>query len=61
MCQASLDLRQKDVKGGKGRLPIVYITQLIGLCLGIGPGELGLNRLMASPDVVLQALGSKGS
>jgi heterodisulfide reductase subunit B len=63
MCQASLDLRQKDVKSGqgKGRLPIVYITQLLGLCLGIGPAELGLNRLMAPPDAVLQALGSRGS
>jgi len=63
MCQASLDLRQKDMKGGtgKGRLPIVYITQLLGLCLGIAPAELGLNRLMAAPDVVLRAVGSKGS
>ena len=63
MCQASLDLRQNEMKGGagKGRLPIVYITQLLGLCLGIGPGELGLNRLMAPPDAVLQALGSKGT
>jgi heterodisulfide reductase subunit B len=63
MCQASLDLRQKDMKAGagKGRLPIVYITQLLGLCLSIGPAELGLNRLMASPDAVLLAVGSKGS
>jgi len=61
MCQASLDLRQKDSKGGERRLPIVYITQLLGLSLGIEPGELGLNRLMVSPDAVLRAVGSKGS
>jgi heterodisulfide reductase subunit B len=63
MCQASLDLRQKDIKSGegKGRLPIVYITQLLGLCLGLEPGELGLSRLMAPPDAVLRALSLKGS
>ncbi|MCX5997423.1 MAG: CoB--CoM heterodisulfide reductase iron-sulfur subunit B family protein [Chloroflexi bacterium] len=62
MCQASLDLRQKDMQKQTGRryeMPIVYITQLLGLCLGIPPRELGLNRLMVSPAGVLQYLGSK--
>jgi len=62
MCQASLDLRQKDMQKKSGRpyeMPIVYITQLLGLCLGISPAELGLNRLMVSPDAVLQAISAK--
>jgi heterodisulfide reductase subunit B len=62
MCQASLDLRQEDMQKQSGRrdkLPIVYITQLLGLCLGIPGKELGLNRLMVSPTAVLQSLGSK--
>jgi len=62
MCQASLDLRQKDMQKKSGRpyeTPIVYITQLLGLCLGISPAELGLNRLMVSPDAVLQAISAK--
>jgi len=62
MCQASLDLRQKDMQKKTGRryeMPIVYITQLLGLCLGIPPKELGLNRLMVSPASVLHSLGSK--
>jgi len=63
MCQASLDLRQKDMQrlsGKRYEMPIVYVTQLLGLCLGIPPKELGLSRLMVSPSAVLQSLSAKG-
>jgi heterodisulfide reductase subunit B len=59
MCQSSLDLRQKDMKKATGKrfnMPILYITQLIGLCLGISPKELGVDRLMVSPAAVLKAV-----
>jgi len=59
MCQASLDLRQKDMRKKYGRdyeMPIVYVTQLLGLCLGIAPKELGFNRLMVPASAVLQSL-----
>ncbi len=59
MCQSSLDLRQKDIEKETGRqydIPVVYITQLLGLCLGISKRELGLNRLMVSPSTVLQTI-----
>jgi heterodisulfide reductase subunit B len=59
MCQASLDLRQKDIEKGTGQkldMPVVYITQLLGLCLGIPQKELGLNRLMVAPKAILQAI-----
>jgi len=62
MCQASLDLRQKDMKKETGRdykIPIVYVTQLLGLCLGLAPKELGLNRLMVPASAVLQSLSVK--
>jgi len=62
MCQASLDLRQKDMQRRSGRsykMPIVYVTQLLGLCLGIPPGDLGLNRLMVPPTAVLQSLSER--
>jgi heterodisulfide reductase subunit B len=62
MCQASLDLRQQDMPKQSGRrysMPIVYITQLLGLCLGIPGKELGLNRLMVAPTAILQSLGAK--
>jgi heterodisulfide reductase subunit B len=40
----------------------VYITQLLGLGLGISPGKLGLNKLMVSPSSVLEKMeaGSDG-
>jgi heterodisulfide reductase subunit B2 len=59
MCQASLDLRQKDIEKETGKkldMPVVYITQLLGLSLGIPQKELGLNRLMVGPEAILQAI-----
>jgi heterodisulfide reductase subunit B len=61
MCQTSLDLRQKDIEKATGKrynMPVVYITQLIGLCLGIPPRELGLDRLMVAPGAVVKAAGT---
>ena len=61
MCQISLDLRQKDIEKVTGKrydMPVVYITQLVGLCLGISPKELGFNRLMVTPAAVIKATGT---
>jgi len=60
MCQINLDLRQLDIERQMGksyRMPVVYITQLIGLCLGLSPDELGLDKLMISAADVIQAVG----
>lgn len=60
MCQTSLDLRQKDMEKATGRrfgMPVIYFTQLIGLCLGIPAAKLGLDRLVVSPVKVLKAIG----
>jgi len=60
MCQTSLDLRQKDIEKANGKryhLPVVYITQLLGLCLGISPKELGFDRLMVTPTAITRAIG----
>ena len=59
MCQINLDLRQLDIKKQLGKnydMPIIYITQLIGLCLGISPEKLGLNKLMISPLKVIESI-----
>ena len=59
MCQANLDLRQSDINKETGRdynMPIVYITQLLGLCLGISQSELGLSKLMVAPSTVVDAV-----
>ena len=59
MCQVNLDLRQADIARAMGRryaLPVLYITQLLGLCLGLEPGKLGLKRLMVSPERVVEKI-----
>lgn len=58
LCQSSLDLRQAQVNRQYGtdlHIPILYFTQLIGLALGMGSKELGLSKLMVSPDSLLRA------
>jgi heterodisulfide reductase subunit B len=65
MCQVNLDLRQQDIKKQIGRdyqIPIVYITQLLGLAFGISPGGLGFNKLMVTPSRILEKVeaGSDG-
>lgn len=59
MCQINLDMRQLDIARSKGNrydMPVLYITQLLGLCLGIAPERLGLNKLMISPARVIKAV-----
>jgi heterodisulfide reductase subunit B2 len=58
MCQINLDMRQLDIaktKGKRHEMPVLYVTQLLGLCLGIAPRRLGLNKLMISPEKVVKA------
>ena len=57
MCQINLDLRQQDIKKQSGRdyqMPVIYITQLLGLCLGISSKKLGFSKLMVSASNVLE-------
>ena len=59
MCQVNLDLRQKDIRKQTGRdygMPIIYITQLLGLSLGIAPDDLGLDKLIVPPTNVVAAM-----
>jgi heterodisulfide reductase subunit B len=57
MCQSNLDLRQQDIKKSTGRnyqMPIVYITQLLGLSLGLDSDKLGFKKLMVEATRVLE-------
>jgi len=59
LCQVNLDLRQIDIRKKTGRqydMPVIYITQLIGLCLGISPDRLGLDKLVVSPARIVNAV-----
>ena len=56
MCQISLDVRQADMEkllGKQYNMPVIYVTQLLGLAMGLSPTELGLNKLMVNPLAVL--------
>lgn len=42
MCQANLDMRQAEfAAAGQSQLPVVYLTQLIGVAMGLGEDVLG--------------------
>jgi heterodisulfide reductase subunit B len=47
MCHSNLDMRRKNIEKYSGRkfdIPVLYITQAIGLALGIAPKKLGIQR-----------------
>jgi heterodisulfide reductase subunit B len=53
LCQLNLDLRQADAAAAGGEIPatpVLYITQLLGLALGIPAAELGLKALSVSAE-----------
>ncbi len=52
LCQQNLDLRQEQIERyqkKKYNIPILYITQLIGLAFGCSPKKLGLDKLVVKP------------
>jgi heterodisulfide reductase subunit B2 len=61
LCQVNLDMRQADARKAHGDLPetpILYITQLLGLALGIPSDQLGLSALSVSPNALLASIGA---
>ena len=62
MCQINLDLRQQDIEktlSKKYDMPILYMTQLLGLCLDIAPAKLGLDKLMVSADTSIKKINAR--
>ncbi len=60
LCQANLDGRQRQIEETyKTRygIPILYFTQLMGLAFGALPQEVGLQKLITSPQEVLGPVG----
>ncbi len=56
LCQLNLDLRQSDAQKAGGDFPdtpVLYITQLIGLALGLSSDELGIDALTVTADSLL--------
>ncbi len=59
LCQINLDMRQADAVRRYGPLPatpIPFVTQLIGLALGLTPKELALGSLMTPADELLSGV-----
>ncbi len=47
MCHLNLDMRRPNIEkssGKKYKIPVIYITQALGLALGLEPKKLGLQR-----------------
>ena len=56
LCHGNLDIRQKEIEGVYStsyNLPVFYLTQLVGLAVGLGPDKLGLDAMMVSPFPLL--------
>jgi len=58
LCQQNLDLRQSQVNKTMGSLfniPVLYFTQIIGLTYGFSPEELGIDKLIVSPEPIIRS------
>ena len=59
LCDTNLELRQSDIEKKYGvsyNLPIIYITELIGLAMGIKPNKLGINKHIVSLKHLLEKI-----
>ena len=57
LCHGNLDIRQKEIEGVYGcsyDMPVFYLTQLVGLALGVPAVNLGLDALIVSPQKLLK-------
>jgi heterodisulfide reductase subunit B len=57
LCHTNLDLRQKAMESrGEPRLPVLFITEVVGLALGLPPETLGLKRHFIATEPFLADL-----
>jgi heterodisulfide reductase subunit B len=57
LCHLMLDAKQKAIETRRGEkigIPVLYVTQLVGIALGLGPEELGLGMNAVSPMPVVE-------
>jgi succinate dehydrogenase / fumarate reductase cytochrome b subunit len=60
LCHLNLDSRQPEVAKATAQtldLPVLHLSQLVSLALGIAPEKLGLDRHVVSTKKVLAKLG----
>ena len=57
LCHSNLDLRQKAmVQRGEEPMPILFVTQMVGLALGLAPVDLGLGRHFVDTEPLIARL-----
>jgi heterodisulfide reductase subunit B len=64
LCESNLDLRQSDVRKAHTDLPetpILYVTQLLGLALGLSSEEVGLDALIVSAEPLLTGMDARSA
>ena len=60
LCHANLDMRQEEIEkvfSTSYNLPVFYLTQLLGLSVGLGSDKLGLDAMMVNPLPLLKEKG----
>lgn len=60
MCMSNLDLRQgamSKATGKEAKVPVMYITELLGMAFGIPKSELGIRKHVVSTDPVVAKIG----
>ena len=58
LCQQNLDLRQDQINSTMGssiEIPVLYFTQIMGLAFGYSPKELGIDKVIVSPDSLIRS------
>lgn len=55
LCHMMLDAKQATALEGS-KIPVLYITQLMGLALGIDPKKLGLDKNLVPTDKVMEGV-----
>jgi heterodisulfide reductase subunit B2 len=63
MCHSNLDFRQQAInrRGEDQPLPILFVSQLVGLSMRLDPMQLGLTRHFVSPEPLLRRIAATGS
>lgn len=60
LCHGNLDIRQKEIESVYStsyNLPVFYLTQLVGLSVGLGADKLGLDAMIVNPLPLLKEKG----
>jgi heterodisulfide reductase subunit B2 len=58
MCHSNLDMRQRAMKNHQ-EVPVLYLSEFIGLALGVEPKKLGIDLHFVNADSLLEKVAAK--